>query len=92
MTVPKPGGAIALDRIVDGHLIVARLLVILAELFGVFLHLPFIQRRLGLLFTSFSRRVLLTLFVALKRTAQHAKLGRDLEDEVVPSFRDVARV
>jgi hypothetical protein len=78
----EAANAITVDRVIDGDLVVSGFLVILAQLFRVFLDLPFVERLvgpdLGFLFQPGG----FDLLVALEANGQNAKLRRHLHHEV----------
>jgi hypothetical protein len=78
----KTADAIALDGVVDRHLVVPGLLVILAKLLGVLLHLTFVERlvRFDLCFLLQPRG--LDLLVAFEADRENAKFRRDLDHQI----------
>ena len=80
---------IAIDRVVDRDLVVAGLLIVLAQLFGVLLHLPLIERLVRLDLHFLFEAGALDPLIAVETDAQHAKLGCDLNDEVVNAPRRI---
>ena len=82
MTVPKPGGAVAVDRVGDGDLVVALLLVVLLELLGVLLHLALVEGGVGRGLDLLLEAAGLDLLVALVVDREHAVLRGHLDHQV----------